>query len=436
VEQRALISGPVFRPVDLAAAYLDTSPETQNGTQIFGRAPSAQDCAWRGPPTPLRRAVVRILRRNFRGALKSLPKISSKAIIRSARARPTGRKTGSHLPVALVSQVARKVCAMMSAFDELWWDLDQIVAWAETREREAVECAELGRGGVRPPPTNEKIALRISEAAAFAARNGRDINAELWAASGLPFERQAPPMPVRSFAEAHFLELKLPVTDLPEAKALVEAFATAEDHERFLVYSLFNSQFESERNIPSHPNMANLSPELRGRLRAYCALALPSANTWDQPLRKFQTATYVLRLLREGRLKARGFLPGEALARELTAADWTMLKIEVGGIHKRLFVWRTFPPANDRNGDIEEVRIGRTEILIEFPPNAPAKQATDDDARCLLLEAIDKNGGYITQKNGAEIVRSRFPGFKKERAMQLVKELTQNMKRGPRGSRQ
>jgi hypothetical protein len=324
----------------------------------------------------------------------------------------------------------------VQAFDQPWWDLDQVVAWAETREREAVDYAEFGRGGLRLPPSTAKIAMWTSAASAHAAKGGRDINGELWGASGWPLEREAPPMPVRSFAEAHFLELKLPVTDLPEAKALVEAFATAEDHERFLVYSLFNSQFESERNIPSHPTMANLSPELRARLRAYCALALPSANTWDQPLRKFHTATYVLRLLREGRLKARGFLPGEALARELTAADWTMLKIEVGGIHKRLFVWRTFPPANDRNGDIEEVRIGRTEILIEFPPNAPAKQATDDDARRTLLEAIHNTSGYITQKNGAEIVRSRFPGFKKERAMQLVKELTQNMKRGPRGPRQ
>jgi hypothetical protein len=324
----------------------------------------------------------------------------------------------------------------MSAFDELWWDLDQVVAWAETREPEAVDYAELGKGGLRlPPRSTENIALWTSEAAALAARNGRDINAELWAASGLRLERQAPPMPVRSFAEARFLELKLAVTDLPEAKALVAAFATAKDHERFLAYSLFNGQFEDERNIPSHPTMANLSPELRACVRAYCAHALPSASSRDQPLGKFHTASYVLRLFREGRLKARGFLPGEALARDLTADDWTMLEIEVGGIHERLCVWRTFPPAKDGNGDIEKVKIRRAEVLILFPASAPPKEATEDDARRLIREAIEANSGFIAQKKGAEIVRREFPGFNKERAMELVKELTQNTIRGPRGPR-
>jgi hypothetical protein len=62
--------------------------------------------------------------------------------------------------------------------------------------------------------------------------------------------------------------------------------------------------------------------------------------------------------------------------------------------------------------------------------------ATDDDVRQILREAIAENGGYITQRSGAEIVQSQFPDFRKHRAMELVKELTQNTKRGPRGPRQ
>jgi hypothetical protein len=314
----------------------------------------------------------------------------------------------------------------VQAFDRPWWDLDQVVAWAETREREAVDYAEFGRGGLRLPPSTAKIAMWTSAAAAHAAKGGRDINGELWGASGWPLEREAPPMPVRSIAEAHLLELKLPIPDLPEAKAVIEAFATAKDYERFLLYSMFNEQLDNERDIPTHPTMAYVSAELRSLVRAYCARVEPRAITSDRPLRKFPTKDYLLQLFRTGRLIARG----------LTADDWGGLEIEVGGLHNRLCVWRTFPPRSDINGDVETVGIRRTEVLIEFPANLPAKPTTDDDARRLLLEAIDKNGGYITQKNGAEIVRSRLPGFKKERAMQLVKELTQNTKRGPRGPRQ
>ena len=165
-------------------------------------------------------------------------------------------------------------------------------------------------------------------------------------------------MPVRSFPEAHLLELKLPVPDLPEAKAIIEAFATAKDYERFLIYSMFNEQFDNERDIPTHPTMANLSAELRSLVRAYCARVEPRAALSDRPLRKFPTKDYALQLLRAGRLVARG----------LTADDWGGLEIEVGGLHNRLCVWRTFPPRSDINGDIESVGVRRTEVLKEFRP--------------------------------------------------------------------
>ena len=51
----------------------------------------------------------------------------------------------------------------MQAFDELWWDHDQVVAWADTRRPEAVEYAAFGRGGLRLPPSTQKIADWIRE---------------------------------------------------------------------------------------------------------------------------------------------------------------------------------------------------------------------------------------------------------------------------------
>ena len=70
------------------------------------------------------------------------------------------------------------------------------------------------------------------------------------------------------------------------------------------------------------------------------------------------------------------------------------------------------------------------------PQEVPSKEASDDDARHIIREAMAANDGFISQKGGAEIVRAEIPGFNKERAMKLVKGLTQNTKPGPRGPRQ
>jgi hypothetical protein len=50
----------------------------------------------------------------------------------------------------------------------------------------------------------------------------------------------------------------------------------------------------------------------------------------------------------------------------------------------------------------------------------------------LIRAAMDRNGGFIGQKAGAELVREKYPGFGVKRAMALVKELTMNDKPGPK----
>jgi hypothetical protein len=324
----------------------------------------------------------------------------------------------------------------MQAFDELWWDHDQLVAWAETREREALEYAAFGVGGLRLPPSTQKIADWIRETAS--RMGARDINAELWAASKWPPQIEGRSTRTKSFEEA------LARPELPEAAALVAAYFGAEKNDRFFLRLIFDGSilFENEQDIPSsHPTMAHLSLEMRELVRSYCARSEPRPSQGSRPLQKFPTAAFVLRLLREGRLTARGHLLGEPLARELSSDDWASLEIEVGGRHNRLCVWRALPPATDRNGDIEKVLVRRAEVLKEFPPAPPprevfAQEASDDDARHVIQEALPRNSGFLSQKKGAEIVRAKFPSITKERAMKLVKELTGNTKPGPRGPRQ
>ena len=326
--------------------------------------------------------------------------------------------------------------AAMQAFDELWWDHDQVVAWAETREREALEYAAFGFGGLRLPPSTQKIADWIRETASRTRTS--DINAQLWAASNWP------PLIEGRSTRANSFEETLASPELPEAEALVAAYSLAEENDRLFLSLIFDGPtlFENEQDIPSsHPTMAHLSPEMRELVRAYCTRSERRSSQGSRLLEKFPTAKFVLRLLREGRLTARGHLPGEPLAQELSSDDWASLEIEAGGLHNRLCVWRALPPATDRNGDIEKVLVRRAEVLREFPHAPPprevsSQEASDDDARHVIQEALSRNGGFLSQKEGAAIVRAKFLGFNKEQAMKLVKELTGNTKRGPRGPRQ
>jgi hypothetical protein len=296
----------------------------------------------------------------------------------------------------------------MQAFDELWWDHDQVVAWADTRRPEAVEYAAFGRGGLRLPPSTQKIADWIRETASRTRTS--DINAQLWTASDWPPLIEGRSTRAKSFEET------LARPELPEAEALVAAYSLAEENDRFFLSLIFDgpTQFENEQDIPSsHPTMAHLSPEMRELVRAYCARSERRSRQGGRPLQKFPTAAFVLRLLREGRLPARGHLPGEPFGKGLSSDDWASLEIEVGGWHNRLCVWRTLPPVTDRNGDIEKVLVRRVEVLKEFPPDPPPRkvsvqEVSDDDACHVIREALSRNGDFSLKKKARKLSARSF----------------------------
>jgi hypothetical protein len=340
---------------------------------------------------------------------------------------------------------------MMDPFFDPFWNLDQVRAWACTRDPEVVRFAAMG-ARTRLPQSSLDIAVRSAHAALRSTQAGRDVNLELWRASGLPMPEDAYIVPMT--AERLASELGVPVfwilTDATlevrfprcqPADALLDAFSRASESEREVLLSLLRgSRPVEEQSWLDAPATASLSPELLQRLSDYV-----NREEAHGPWRLLRHATfpiedYLLQLFRTEQLTAHANLPDDPVARLLTKPDWGGLEIAVGGDLRRLSVWRAGRAAINGMGDFENVRVEREAVLREFPEEPALAQslsipATDDAARAVIRQALADSGGFLSQENGAEIVRSKIPTFLKKRAMQLVKELTGNDKPGPKGPR-
>ena len=89
------------------------------------------------------------------------------------------------------------------------------------------------------------------------------------------------------------------------------------------------------------------------------------------------------------------------------------------------------------HGDFENVRVNRERVISEFPIEAPpaihVKETLPpmEEVRSLIRAAVAENGGFIGQKDGAEIVRRRYPSIARNQVRRLIKEVTGNAKPGP-----
>ena len=155
----------------------------------------------------------------------------------------------------------------------------------------------------------------------------------------------------------------------------------------------------------------------------------------------FPTLKYLEYLFQTGRLTATAQVPGDPRSVQISKLDWSGLKIGVGGGNDRMSVWREGHFRTDGGGDFENVRVARDEVLREFPAERPepapaaSREATDDEVREVICEAVAANGGFLSQNAGAEIVRRRFPQVPRDCVRGLVKQVTGNDKRGPKGPR-
>jgi hypothetical protein len=338
----------------------------------------------------------------------------------------------------------------MDGFLDLFWNLDQIRGWAETRNPEVVRAAALPKYGM--PKKTLEIAVRSMHTATDIRRSGRDVDAELWAASGWPPPETrftAPPL-LAAYAEKHGIPSYQAAFNKnvhvirpwePAVGALIEAWASAPTYLQEILSTLFRDRSGDEGAILTDPLIAKLSPDLTARVQEYVSRRAPHGPPHVFIREPFPTIKYLEHLFRLGKLEASGNLPGDPRAQAISADDWGGLEIAVGGDQERLGVWMRGQIKRRGRGDFEYVRVARGEILQAFPAQSPEavclqRSAVTDDEICEIIKAAsERNGGFIAQNAGAELVQQLFPQIPRDRARRLVKQVTRSDKPGPKGPR-
>ncbi len=211
----------------------------------------------------------------------------------------------------------------------------------------------------------------------------RDVEGELWVASGLkPSIREfVPPTEVRAIAEETgrpayevFSEDGLfvvrPVS--PAANAFRRAWMHATSSDRAIAMDLFATHSDDRTRILSDPRLAEISSGLAIGIRTYIGAEEAQGPPHVFVREPFPTVTYLEHLFRSGRLQAIGNLPNDPRGIAITVSDWGGLEIGVGGDRNRMCVWRLDQTRTTGIGDFENVRVGRDQVLREFPAEAPS----------------------------------------------------------------
>ena len=317
---------------------------------------------------------------------------------------------------------------------EPYWTIEEIAVWARCRDPDVVYLLQTPALDGRHAERNKYLDLRIGHAAIVARARGRNIERELWEAWGHPAPLSSLAAPYFASDEQGGAECRTSNDFAPEWLVLAEAYEKASLSDQRRVADAFDLAAAGRSNFELAAQLPAPFDVLVGDVLATRSGGVSSFGYFPV----FPVGTYLLQLLRAGQFKAVGNLPNEPLARELSLSDWRGLTIALANDTERLCVWRVGNNQRVGDGDIENVRAARDAVLKAFPadpPQRPPIQATDNDARRVIREAMASRDGFISQKNGAGIVRSVYPNFNATRAMQLTKELTKNTRPGPRGPR-
>lgn len=152
----------------------------------------------------------------------------------------------------------------------------------------------------------------------------------------------------------------------------------------------------------------------------------------------------LLRALRDGDARAAGMMEGSHKMDPIEPMQWENL--EFGVLPKeqrdRSDAYRSSAKVLGQWAGIRwrgywtGVRIERDALFAAFPEcQAETRALTEAEATALIRAACDQNGGFISQDNGAAVVRAADPNFGRSRARELTQSVTGNTKSGPKGPR-
>jgi hypothetical protein len=219
----------------------------------------------------------------------------------------------------------------MDPFLDLYWNLDQIVGWAETRDPEIVRLAVIPKDW-RPRKSLDLLS-HYPHAALDVLGVARDVEGELWAASGVKAavsnfvptagvwdvaERTGRPTYEVYSEDSLFVVRALSLA----ASAFRRAWTYASSSDREIATHLFATSGDDKTRILSHPRLAELASGFAQSIRTYIA----APETHGPPhvfIRElFPTVKYLDHLFRNGRIQGIGNLPNDPRALEMTVSDW------------------------------------------------------------------------------------------------------------------
>jgi hypothetical protein len=145
----------------------------------------------------------------------------------------------------------------------------------------------------------------------------------------------------------------------------------------------------------------------------------------------------LIEALSEGRVKADGLNARSNERAVINNLQWPDLRLFAHDEADRVNGWR-------------KVRFTRENILALWPEDRHAHEPSAEErppphpmmraemkARALDItkHAAALNGGFISQAEGAALIIKQYPDFGRDRARKIVRDVTGNTTRGPRGPR-
>jgi hypothetical protein len=282
----------------------------------------------------------------------------------------------------------------MDGFANAFWNLEQVMAWAGTRNPTAVLVAESGltQSKVFPnldgePSSKSPIPHYLLNMAVIASdrkfTSGDEVNDDLWRRSG-------------------FLQ--------PDQPTRID-------------YEL------------SHGSSSNLLPNPWDHdYEEICEKLAGEGKVLRRKYFKFPLEKYLIHLISLDRLHCFATLPNENSRRKLRPEEIADHEIKMGPPHSRLIIAPYDDQSVSQDRTIVDAQFQRTEVITLFPELATQVAFSDLDLKEFIRNLMSR-GENLSQKEVLIIARGHGFQQNRDKIIEEIKLLNPNQKPGPKGPR-